>query len=169
MQSHKPKSGAVRAELHTDYLLPDGRRPVAGAVLVSPSGQVLLQHRDDIPEIESPGQWSLFGGGLDTSEDPAECMLREVDEEIGYRPTAYRPLIVFSGWRAEYHIYLAEVTPPIEQLTLTEGQGFAFFNFDDALRLDLTEVARLALEALQMLQLQRDQKAGGSLLSSFSI
>ncbi|MFA5594546.1 MAG: NUDIX domain-containing protein, partial [Trueperaceae bacterium] len=88
----------VRAELETDYLLADGRRPVAGAVLLHPDGRVLLQHRDDKPGIESPGKWSLFGGGLDEGEEPAEAMLREIEEEIGYRPRAYRPLVVFSGW-----------------------------------------------------------------------
>ena len=77
---------AVRAELATDHLLADGRRPVAGAVLVNPAGLVLLQHRDDRPDIDSPGQWSLFGGGLDVGETPAAAMLREIEEEIGYRP-----------------------------------------------------------------------------------
>jgi len=94
----------VRAELETDHRLPDGRRPVAGAVLVNRSGQLLLQHRDDDPTIESPGKWSLFGGGLDEGETPTEAMLREIEEEVGYRPRAYRPLSVFSGDYAEFHV-----------------------------------------------------------------
>jgi len=158
---------AVRGELETDYLLADGRRPVAGAVLLNPAGLVLLQHRDDKPGIESPGQWSLFGGGLDQGEDPAAAMLREIEEEIGYRPRAARPLLVFSGWHAEFHIYLAEVAPPLERLVLSEGQGFAFFTREEAERLDLTEVARIALAALTQLEVQRDERGGGELLPGF--
>lgn len=157
----------ARRELETDHLLADGRRPVAGALLVNPAGELLLQHRDDKEGIESPGQWSLFGGGLDEGEEPAEAMLREIEEEIGYRPRAYRPLVVFSGWYAEFHVYLAEVDRPLSQLVLGEGQDFGYFSPEEALRLDLTEVARLALSALSMLEQQRDQRGGGELLPRY--
>ncbi len=159
----------VRAELETDHRLPDGRRPVAGAVLVNRSGQLLLQHRDDDPAIESPGKWSLFGGGLDEGETPTEAMLREIEEEVGYRPRAYRPLIVFSGYYAEFHVYLAEVTPPLKELVLGEGQGFGFFSREEAARLDLTEVAHLAFEALRLLEVQRDNRGGGELLPGYGV
>lgn len=158
----------LRAELETDYFLADGRRPVAGAVLLHRDGRVLLQHRDDKPDIESPGQWSLFGGGLDEGEEPEDAMLREIEEEIGYRPRAHRPLVVFSGWYAEFHVYLAEVSPPIEELVLGEGQGFGYFTRKEAEELDLTEVARVALGALSLLELQRDQRGGGELLPGYS-
>ena len=159
---------AVRPELETDHLLADGRRPVAGAVLLHPDGRVLLQHRDDEPGIASPGQWSLFGGGLDVGEEPAAAMLREIEEEIGYRPRAYRPLLVFSGWYAEFHVYVAEVSAPLNQLVLGEGQGFGYFTREEALKLDLTEVAQLALAALGFLELQRDLRGGGELLPGYS-
>lgn len=158
-----------RPELQTDFLLADGRRPVAGAVLVHPDRRVLLQHRDDKPGIESPGQWSLFGGGLDEGEAPAQAMLREIEEEIGYRPRAYRPLIAFSGWYAEFHVYLAEVAPPLDELVLGEGQGFGYFGRQQALALNLTEVARVALAAYSLLESQRDQRGGGELLPGYGV
>lgn len=156
-------------ERHTDFVLADGRRPVAGAVLLHPDGRLLLQHRDDKPDIESPGLWSLFGGGLDQGESPAQAMLREIEEEVGYRPRAYRPLVEFSGWRTLFYVYLAEVAPPLDQLTLTEGQGFGYFQPDQAEQLALTEVARVALLALRMLRQQRDQAGGGQLLPGFGV
>jgi 8-oxo-dGTP diphosphatase len=156
-------------ELQTDYVLADGRRPVAGAVLLHPDGRTLLQHRDDKPEIESPGLWSLFGGGLDEGESPAQAMLREIEEEVGYRPRAYRPLVTFSGWGTLFHVYLAEVAAPLEQLTLAEGQGFGYFTQDEADGLALTEVARVSLLALRMLQQQRDDGGGGQLLPGYGV
>lgn len=168
--SARPDAGSFKAPpeaRETDRKLPDGRRPVAGAVLLHPDGRVLMQHRDDKPGIESPGKWSLFGGGLDEGESHAAAMLREVEEEVGYRPRAYRELLVFSGWYAEFHVYLAEIASPLEELTLTEGQGFGYFTLDEALALDLTEIGRLSLEALRMLMQQRDQRGGGELLPGY--
>lgn len=146
-----------------DYKLSDGRRPVAGAVLLHHDGRVLLQHRDDKPWIESPGQWSLFGGGLDESESPEAAMRREILEEIGFRPNVYRPLLQLHGFVAEYHVYLARIDRSIEQLTLREGQGFGYFSINEALQhLNLTELARISLEATRLLQ--RQAPGGASLL-----
>ncbi len=140
----------------SDFRLPDGRRALAGAVLLHPDGRVLLQLRDDKPGIESPGLWSLFGGGLDEGETPADGMIREVEEEIGFRVRHYRPLFVFDGWRGQYHIYLAAIAEPLERLTLTEGAGFAYWDVA-AVKVEpkVTELARLSLAAMQVLQDQR--------------
>lgn len=129
-----------------------GRRVVSGAVLLAPSGRVLLQHRDDKPEIDSPGKWSLFGGGVDVGESPEAAMIREIEEEIAYRVKRFRPLIVFTGNRTEFHVYLSEITASIDELTLLEGQGFAFFEPQEALKLELSEVARLSLAAYGALE-----------------
>lgn len=153
-------------EFESGYRLDDGRRPVAGAVLLHHDGRVLLQHRDNKPEIESPGQWSLFGGGLDENESPEVAMRRELSEEIGFSPIVYRPLLLLHGWRAEYHVYLAGIDRSLEQLTLREGQGFGYFGINEALQhLDLSEVARIALEATQLLQ--RQAPGGAALLPGY--
>lgn len=145
-----------------EQLLEDGRRPVAGAVLLHPDGRVLLQHRDDKPEIDSPGKWSLFGGGLDVGETPESAMVREIEEEVGFRPSSYRPLLVFSGLTTEFHVYLALITSPLEELTLAEGQGFGYFHPSEAETLDLTEVGRLALAALRLLGEEQEWRGGAS-------
>jgi 8-oxo-dGTP diphosphatase len=144
------------AELETDFLLADGRRPVAGAVLVARDGRVLLQLRDDKPGIDAPGQWSLFGGGMDERELPEAGMLREVAEEVGYSVRHYRPLLVFDGWRGRYHIYLAAIDAPLERMTLTEGAGFDYWRVPDILaETRVSDLLRLSLAALEALQRQR--------------
>jgi len=135
---------------------PDGRRHVAGAVLWRADGTVLLQHRDDDPAIVEPGKWSLFGGGVDACESPLDAVLREVEEEIGYRLKALRPLIVIEGKHQVYDLYLAAIDAPLETLQLNEGQGFAYVTPERALsELDLADVARLALTAAVMVVEQR--------------
>ena len=54
---------------------------VAKAILLE-RGNLVLQLRDNIPSIETPGMWSLFGGMIEKNEDPQEAMLREIEEEL---------------------------------------------------------------------------------------
>ena len=144
------------ATLEPVVLGPDGRRHVAGAVLWREDDTVLLQHRDDDPAIVEPGKWSLFGGGVDACESPLDAVLREVEEEIGYRLKALRPLIVIEGKRQVYDLYLAAIDAPLDTLQLNEGQGFAYVAPQRALReLDLTDVARIALSTAILVVEQR--------------
>ncbi len=55
-------------------------RPCVGAVLFNDLGQVLIARRIDSGAKES---WQLPQGGIDDGEDPAEAVLRELEEEIG--------------------------------------------------------------------------------------
>lgn len=139
-----------------DVRLPDGRRVVAGAVLLHPDGRVLLQLRDDKPGIVSPGEWSLFGGGLDVGETPAEGMRREIAEEIGFHVRHFRPLLVYEGWRAQFHIFLAAIDAATEELVLAEGAGFDYWEPADVVaRARVTSIARLSVVAMQELKWQR--------------
>jgi 8-oxo-dGTP diphosphatase len=142
-----------------------GRRPIAGAVLWNPDGTVLLQHRDDVAGVKDAGKWSLFGGGIEPGEDPEAAMLRELDEEIGYRPERYHLFLVLYARDADFHLFLAEIEEPVERLRLTEGQGFAYLTPEAALAdLDLSDTARAALGALQI---YRGFRAGQGLAGPF--
>jgi len=58
---------------------------VAGAVLVSRTGRLLLQLRDDDPNIDNPGLIGIFGGHREDADDgPLACARREILEETGY-------------------------------------------------------------------------------------
>ena len=142
-----------------DYRLPDGRRPVAGAVLLRSDGAVLLQHRDDIAGISNPGVWSLFGGGLEADESAEAGMLRELREEIGTTPSSFRPLIVIEGARTVFDLFLARLDVPLDELVLGEGQGMAFVDPQAALSdYELAPIARSALEiTLVLLEGRRSQ------------
>jgi 8-oxo-dGTP diphosphatase len=45
--------------------------------------RIVAYRRDDKPSIPWPGLWDLPGGGREGAETPAECALREVEEEFG--------------------------------------------------------------------------------------
>ena len=72
-------------------------RPNVGAVLFNAAGLVLVARRADLPNAEgAAGGWQLPQGGMDTGEDPAVAVLRELKEEVGTDHVAM--LGEYPGW-----------------------------------------------------------------------
>ena len=68
-----------------DYLERFGGEPsrrFSSVGLVRPSGEVLMQERDDHPILD-PGRWGLPGGHLDDGEPFVDGAVRELAEETG--------------------------------------------------------------------------------------
>jgi 8-oxo-dGTP diphosphatase len=65
-------------------------REGAAAILIDTDGRFLMQLRDDKPGIVDPGKISLFGGRREGNETFAECIAREIHEELGCRLPADR-------------------------------------------------------------------------------
>ena len=59
-------------------------REAAAAILFDPSGRLLLQLRDNIPNILYPGMIGFFGGHREGNETFLECVVREIHEELSF-------------------------------------------------------------------------------------
>ena len=114
-------------------------REVAAAVLVGWDGRYLLQLRDDKPTIHMPDHWALFGGSLDPGEAPAAAMVRELEEELGFRATQVTPLAglalntrpVDRLWRM--HFFAVSFTEAeFAAMVQTEGAGKGLFTAAEA-------------------------------------
>ena len=100
-------------------------------MIVTPDGRYLLQQRDDDPRIPFPNAWALFGGQIEPRESPAEALVRELEEEIGFAPArmTFFTQLLFDGMDFDpgvRHRYYFEV--PIEPAvvpTLTQHEGQA--------------------------------------------
>jgi 8-oxo-dGTP diphosphatase len=95
--------------------------------------RLLLQLRDNIPEIIAPNQWGLFGGTVDQGETPAQAMKREIEEELCWTPPEPKYLLT---WEAPdrpctTYIFGIPLTVAVSQLTLTEGQALRLFTFEE--------------------------------------
>ncbi len=71
---------------HTLLLLPG-----VTAVVCNDRGELLLQRRSDT------GEWSLLSGVIDPGEEPADTVIREVQEETGLTVIPERLSGVYSG------------------------------------------------------------------------
>jgi len=130
------------------------------ALLVTEDRRFLLQLRDEKPDIILPGHWSCFGGHLDPGETADQAMLRELDEELRYRPTECHWFFesVYSLPRQQRRRvrnvwYLVPL--PLDQiprLEQHEGAGMALFTLEDALV--LPKISPLDLCAMMLLARQ---------------
>jgi 8-oxo-dGTP pyrophosphatase MutT (NUDIX family) len=105
----------------------------AGVILVDPQGCVLLQLRDDSPEIMFPGHWGITGGAALEGETPEQTAVREVMEETGLCIECVDTFKVYSksgprrGSRYETHYFYASTDRSVETMTVGEGRELRFF------------------------------------------
>ena len=72
-------------------------RVAAYCVCIDEDGRILLVRLNDL--TTRPGAWTLPGGGIEFGEHPDAAVLRELEEETGYRGEIERIAGVFS------HVY----------------------------------------------------------------
>ncbi|MDX2205673.1 MAG: NUDIX domain-containing protein [Hyphomicrobiaceae bacterium] len=109
--------------------MPQTLRAVSCAIVVGTCGRLLLQQRDDVPGIIHPGLIGLFGGHRDPGEGALDCVLRELEEEIGERiaPERAEPFLTLVTTLEEPNVVVdltLYVVRGIElgRLVVTEGQ-----------------------------------------------
>jgi 8-oxo-dGTP diphosphatase len=92
--------------------------------------RALLQLRDEMPNIDFPGCWGLFGGEINPGEEPAAAAKRELYEEIGFRPAAVQLLgkdIVEDLGGIVIYTYYCQLDSPLSRLLLDEGMDLGLF------------------------------------------
>ncbi len=107
----------------------------AGVLLVTDTGKIVGQQRDDKPGIDNPGRVATFGGTVEDNEDYRHAAWRELVEEetnlnipeeslkLFLEDKSWRPLT--SEWELR-HFYYAKISEKdLEKLKVHEGQGWA--------------------------------------------
>lgn len=110
------------------------RAGTVGVILVNPAGQILLQQREDRPDLHYPGHWTTLGGAIETGELPDAAMRRELIEEIELQPP-FRLWRCYQRVRADVlvdqYIYVGPIDRRVEAIKLNEGQSLGFFELTD--------------------------------------
>ena len=89
--------------------------------------EVLLVLRDDKPSIACPNMWDLPGGHVESSETPAECIVREMLEEIEVAVEGCALFRVYEFSDRTEHVFTQRAEFDVERMVLHEGQMLRWF------------------------------------------
>jgi 8-oxo-dGTP pyrophosphatase MutT (NUDIX family) len=108
----------------------DQRVHVAIAILYQ-QDKYLMQLRDNIPSINHPGCWGLFGGHIEPGETPEIAVQRELIEEIGYELSLFTEFGLYPDERVIRHVFHAPLLVELDQLVLNEGWDMGLLTVED--------------------------------------
>lgn len=123
--------------------------------LIHPATRKVLLHHRDRSALVYPDLWSFFGGSSEKQDsgDPVTTWLRELREELGIVLKVEQVIPFGEGEFANgkrRYVFYCEWPTLSEDFILGEGQGFAWFDLDDALQLPtLTPIVRADLLMLR--------------------
>jgi 8-oxo-dGTP diphosphatase len=100
-------------------------------LFVNPRHQVLLFLRDDKPDIPFPNMWDVPGGHVEPGETPEECIVREMEEEMGMALQGFRLFSVRDFEDRTEHTFWKAADLAIDGIRLTEGQCLRWFTREE--------------------------------------
>lgn len=130
------------------------------ALLITPTGEVILQQRDTNPNIVNSGLISMFGGTIKKSENLIEGLKRELSEELDLnieqnsieKFNTYYKTQDLDGVDWEVNVFIIRNITS-ENLRLLEGKGIIIETLANLVQNDkLTRITRLAVEDFQKLE-----------------
>lgn len=98
----------------------------ASALIEDQHGRVLMQLRDDRPDIVAPGLWCTPGGGVEEGEELEEAVIREIAEETGlaFAPGELSPFVrVVTIERNMTRLFVFRARRHIDPADLRIGEG----------------------------------------------
>ena len=105
--------------------------------VIHSDGKILLQLRDEKPNIYYPGVWGLFGGNVESNEKPIDALKRELLEEIELDIKGAK--LLFSWGHYKYnsvlHFFSVPLTVELATLSLNEGEAMELFSIDQIRRI----------------------------------
>ncbi len=114
------------------------------AIPINAEGEILLQQRDDRPDLSYPGYWTTFGGAVEDGETPDEAIRRELLEEIELE-------LPMKLWKVEDYpmerggqkiivesfTYVGRIDRVASEIALNEGQALGYFGLEDLDKLNI--------------------------------
>ncbi|MFZ4648805.1 MAG: NUDIX domain-containing protein [Patescibacteria group bacterium] len=106
----------------------------AGALLISNSGEVILQERDNKLGVVNQGMITLFGGSVE-EENVEDCLKREVEEELSLRDFHFEFFKLYQKRKATHgedcdcYVYIIRDVD-VRSIHVNEGRGYVLVSSD---------------------------------------
>ena len=118
--------------------------------VIHSDGKILLQLRDEKPNIYHPGVWGLFGGNVESNEKPIDALKRELLEEIGLDIKGAKLLFSWDHYKynSVLHFFSVPLTVELATLSLNEGEAMELFSIDQIRRIPIEPSLELNLRKI---------------------
>ena len=124
----------------------------AAVILISSKGELVLQLRDDNPNIVDPGKLSLFAGRIEDDETPEVAASRELFEETTLKRMDLKFYKEFHkeagrhGAKGTCYVYILKGVD-VRDVDVHEGQGYRLVS--DLATLNETNTALISLDIIR--------------------
>jgi 8-oxo-dGTP diphosphatase len=108
------------------------KRQGCSILFVNEQRQILLFLRDDLPHIPYPNTWDVPGGHVEEGETAAQCIVREMKEEMGYDLEGLQIFSVKEFSDRVEHTFWKSADLNIDEISLQEGQCLKWFSEEEA-------------------------------------
>ncbi len=121
-------------------LIPDPQ--TVAIIVLNDRDEVLLQLRDNDPNIAFANSWTLPGGVVESNETPEQAAKRELAEETGIHSElshwkVYKRKPQNRKFSIEQHVYIGKTQQGVGEMTLGEGQALKFFRQEELAALSI--------------------------------
>jgi 8-oxo-dGTP diphosphatase len=113
------------------------RPTCAGGLLVR--GRRLLLAKRSAGKAAHPGVWDVVGGHCEPGEAPAAALVRELEEELGVRATAFEELTVVEAPDVRLHVFVVHAWHGEPRLANDEHTELRWVGADEAASLELAD------------------------------
>lgn len=115
-------------------------RKVALIVFYDKDNRILLQNR--IGKAKRGEEWGFFGGGIEQGETPEQSVVRETEEELGYKLANFEYIGNYKntlpdGFTIDRHIFVSPLEDKFSKFAQKEGAGMQLFSIEEAKRLKM--------------------------------
>jgi 8-oxo-dGTP diphosphatase len=104
---------------------------IATVFIEDAAGRLVLQLRDDKPDIPHPCHWGPWGGRVEAGESPLEGAAREVREELTLNVQVewlrFFTMHVLESPAREWHAFFWQAGDAVDAASVTEGQRLGRF------------------------------------------
>lgn len=105
-------------------------------ILINSKRKIILQLRDNKDGVYFRGCWGLIGGAAINNESPRECIIRECEEEIGWRPDNLRRVMEMNE-HCQESVFVSFIESE-DLLCCNEGVRLQSFTYEELDRVNIS-------------------------------